>query len=90
MMKAFESAGWPTSLAATLPYGEDVVMNLFIFFVFADDPFDGCFPGRYQLEYTTATSSSAAGGGFVRAAATTSAATESDRLVESDTVIVGR
>lgn len=47
-MRAFESAGWPTNVSA-LPYGEDVVMDLFIFFVFADDPVDGCFNGAgYQ------------------------------------------
>lgn len=34
-------------------YGEDVVMILFIFFVFAD-PIDG-FTGIYQLEYAATT-----------------------------------
>lgn len=59
--KAFKSAGWPTSMAL---HGEDVVMNLFIFFVFAD-PVDG-FAGRYQLEYTPAIPA----GGLVGRAAT--------------------
>lgn len=82
-MRAFESAGWPTS-------GEDVVMDLFIFFVFADDPVDGCFTGRYQLEYTTATASPIVGDRATAAAATaTSTAAKSDRLVESG-IVVGR
>jgi len=68
-------------------------MNLFIFFVFADDPpVDGRFAGRYQLEYTTATATPTAGGGLGRAAATATATdrrVESDRRIKSD-FIIGR
>lgn len=94
MMKAFESAGWPASAAL---HGEDAVMNLFIFFVFAD-PVDG-FAGTYQLEYTTTTSTTtptptptptpAAGGGLVGRAAATAAAESSGRRLESDIVGIG-
>lgn len=87
-MRAFEGADWPTC-AAALSYGEDVVMNLFIFFVFADDALvDGRFAGRYQLEYTTATTTPAAGGGLGRAAATPTARAKSDRRVGSGVVVI--
>lgn len=84
MMKAFESAGWPTSVAL---HGEDVVMNLFIFFVFAD-PVDGSL-GMYQLEYTTATAISAAGGGLVgRTTTSTTTAAPSGRRLRSGVVSI--
>lgn len=73
MMKAFKSAGWPTSVAL---HGEDLVMNLFIFFVFAD-PVDGSI-GMYQLEYTTATSTSTTGSGLFGATSTTAISTTAE------------
>jgi len=90
-MRAFEGASWPTSVAV-LSYGkgEDVVMNLFIFFVFADDPpVDGRFAGWYQLEYTTATTTPAAGE-LGRTAATSTTTAKSDRRAESNIAIIGR
>lgn len=48
-VRAFKSAGRATIMAL---HGENVVMILFIFFVFADPIND--YPGTYQLEYAGA------------------------------------
>lgn len=82
MMRAFESAGWPTSSVSL--HGEDVVMDLFIFFVFADPVVDG-FAGTYQLEYRATATPAASGGLSGRRAA----AESSNRRFESGVDGVG-